>query len=119
MLRFFARTDKSPIAQWWWTVDRWLVAAVVVLIGLGYLMALAASPAVAQHIGKPIYYFANKQLVFLTLALGVFFAVSMLNPRLVRMLALASFIAALAGVVATLLVGTCLLYTSPSPRDRG
>ena len=64
MLRFFARTDKSPIAQWWWTVDRWLVAAVVVLIGLGYLMALAASPAVAQHIGKPIYYFANKQLVF-------------------------------------------------------
>ncbi|GIR09847.1 MAG: hypothetical protein CM15mP21_1090 [Hyphomicrobiales bacterium] len=60
----------------------------------------------AQHIGKPIYYFANKQLVFLTLALGVFFAVSMLNPRLVRMLALASFIAALAGVVATLFVGT-------------
>ena len=48
MLRFFARTDKSPIAQWWWTVDRWLVAAVVVLIGLGYLMALAASPAVAH-----------------------------------------------------------------------
>ena len=95
MLRFFSRTDKSPIAQWWWTVDRWLVAAVVVLIGLGYLMALAASPAVAQHIGKPIYYFANKQLVFLTLALGVFFAVSMLNPRLVRMLALASFIALL------------------------
>ena len=92
MLRFFARTDKSPIAQWWWTVDRWLVAAVVVLIGLGYLMALAASPAVAQHIGKPIYYFANKQLVFLTLALGVFFAVSMLNPRLVRILAVVSFI---------------------------
>ena len=83
-----------------------LGAAVVVLIGLGYLMALAASPAVAQHIGKPIYYFANKQLVFLTLALGVFFAVSMLNPRLVRILAVASFVAALAGVVATLLVGT-------------
>ena len=106
MLRFFARTDKSPIAQWWWTVDRWLVAAVVILIGLGYLMAFAASPAVAQHIGKPIYYFANKQLVFLTLALGVFLAVSMLNPRLVRYLALASFVAALVGVVATLFTGT-------------
>ena len=106
MLRFFARTDKSLIAQWWWTVDRWLVAAVVILIGLGYLMAFAASPAVAQHIGKPIYYFANKQLVFLTLALGVFLAVSMLNPRLVRYLALASFVAALVGVVATLFTGT-------------
>lgn len=106
MLRFFARTDKSPIAQWWWTVDRWLVASVVILIGLGYLMAFAASPAVAQHIGKPIYYFANKQLVFLTLALGVFLAVSMLSPRLVRYLALVSFIAALVGVVATLFIGT-------------
>ena len=105
MLRFFARTDKSPIAQWWWTVDRWLVAAVVVLIGLGYLMAFAASPAVAQHIGKPIYYFANKQLVFLTLALGVFLAVSMLNTRLVRYLAIACFVVALVGVIATLFVG--------------
>ena len=64
MLRFFARTDKSPIAQWWWTVDRWLVAAVVVLIGLGYLMALAASPAVAQHIGKPIYYLPTSNWFF-------------------------------------------------------
>ena len=49
MLRFFARTDKSPIATWWWTVDRWLVAAVIVLIGLGYLMALAAAFTFREH----------------------------------------------------------------------
>lgn len=104
-MRMFSRTDRGPLAQWWWTVDRPMVVGVIVLIGLGYLMAFAASPAVAQHIGKPIYYFANKQLMFLTFALLVFLAVSMLNVVQIRLFAFLLLFAALSGMVATLFVG--------------
>ena len=31
------RTDTSLVGQWWWTIDRWTVAAVAVLIGFGGL----------------------------------------------------------------------------------
>ncbi len=104
-MRMFSRTDRSPLAQWWWTVDRPMVLGVVVLLAVGYFMAFAASPAVAQNIGKPIYYFANKQVVFLTLAFFVFFAVSMLNAVQIRRLAMLMLIASIAGVVATLFFG--------------
>ena len=105
MNRFFARTNRSPLAQWWWTVDRPMVIGVMVLLGLGYLMAFAASPAVAQTIGKSIYYFANKQFVFLTLAAIVFLVVSMLDAVMIRRFAILLLIGALGGVVMTLFFG--------------
>lgn len=105
MTQFFARTNRSPLAQWWWTIDRPMVLGVLALLAVGYLMAFAASPAVAQHIDKSIYFFAKKQFVFLTLALVVFFAVSMLPAKLIRWFAVALLIGAIGGVIATLFFG--------------
>lgn len=105
MTQFFSRTNRSPLAQWWWTIDRPIVLGVLALVAVGYLMAFAASPAVAQHIDKSIYFFAKKQFVFLTLALLVFLGVSMLPAKLIRYFAVALFVGALAGVVATLFFG--------------
>lgn len=49
--------------------------------------------------------FAKKQFVFLTLALLVFLAVSMLSAKLIRWLAVALLIGAIGGVIATLFFG--------------
>ena len=105
MTQFFSRTNRSPLAQWWWTIDRPMVLGVMALLAFGYLMAFAASPAVAQHIDKSIYFFAKKQFVFLTLALFVFLAVSMLPANLIRLFAVALLIGAIGGVLATLFFG--------------
>ena len=47
----FARVDQNPVARWWWTVDRWSLGALSVLIGFGVLMSFAASPPVAERLG--------------------------------------------------------------------
>ena len=47
-----SRTDNSLLARWWWSVDRWTLGAIGTLIGFGYIMMLAASPAVAERIGS-------------------------------------------------------------------
>jgi cell division protein FtsW len=47
-----ARGDTSLVGRWWWTVDRWTLFAIGLLIGFGYVMMLAASPAVAERIGQ-------------------------------------------------------------------
>ena len=44
----FSRTDRSVVAEWWWTVDRWMLGATLVLMGLGILLCMAASPPVAK-----------------------------------------------------------------------
>ena len=104
-MSLLARTSRNPIAKWWWTVDRQMVIGVLVLLGMGFFAAFAASPAVAQHIGKSTYYFANKQLVFLALATMVFLTVSMLDAIWIRRLAVLMLIGALGGVVLTLFAG--------------
>jgi cell division protein FtsW len=54
------RTDTSLVGQWWWTVDRWTVVAIAVLVGFGGLLALAASPAVSARLNVDPFYFAAR-----------------------------------------------------------
>ncbi len=87
----FARTDTSVLSRWWWTVDRWALAAVVILAAVGAVMALAASPPAAERIGLEPFHFVRRQLVFLPVALILMIAVSVMEPRGVRRLALLVF----------------------------
>jgi cell division protein FtsW len=101
----FARTDTSHLARWWWTVDRWSLAAVSLLIGFGILLTLAASPAVADRIGYDSYYFVKRQLAYLVPSVVLVIWLSMLEPKGVRRVGILLFIAALALMALTLLVG--------------
>jgi cell division protein FtsW len=100
-----SRLERSPLANWWWTVDRWLIAALGALIVLGLVLTLAASPAVAERLGMSPFYFVNRQIVFLIPAIAVLFATSFLTPRHVRRTALIIFITAMVLIVAALLFG--------------
>lgn len=100
-----SRSDNSVLGRWWWTVDRWTLLAVGTLIGFGYVMMLAASPAVAERIHQSRDVFILKQVVFLALAGLTVVGVSLLSPRGVRRLALLGCLAALALTAATLVMG--------------
>ncbi len=99
------RTDNSLISRWWWTVDRWSIAAVALLIGFGALLIMAASPAVADRLGLDSFYFARRQFGVLPLALAVMLGVSLMSPRGVRRMALAGFGVTLALLAATFAIG--------------
>ncbi len=101
-----SRADNSVLGRWWWTVDRWTLGAIGMLIGFGYIMMLAASPAVAERIGTSRDLFILKQVVFLAVAGAIVVAVSLLSPRSIRRLAIIGCIIALALTAATMVVGT-------------
>ena len=101
----FTRTDTSMLGRWWWTVDRWTLAAITILVGFGIILTLAASPSVAARLDLDAFHFARRQFVFLPLALAVLFGVSMLSPRGVFRVALVVLAIALICVVATFWIG--------------
>ncbi|MGH7089830.1 MAG: FtsW/RodA/SpoVE family cell cycle protein, partial [Stellaceae bacterium] len=101
----FARTDQSAVAQWWWTIDRWMLLAIGVLIAFGSLMVMAASPAVAVRIGDNRLYFIHHYFAVLPAALLCLFLVSMQSPRGVRRIAAALFVVFLALLAYTLVGG--------------
>jgi cell division protein FtsW len=101
----WARTDTSIVGRWWWTVDRWLLAALVSIGVIGVIVTLAASPAVATRIGLDTFYFARRQMVFIAMALVIMITVSFLSVRGVRRLAALTTIGAIALMIATLVFG--------------
>ena len=100
-----SRTDRGAVANWWWTIDRWFLAAFLVLMVLGIVLSFAASPAVAERIGLEEFHFVSRQIVYMLPAVGAMLAVSFLDDRQIRRLALAMLLVSLALMVAALFVG--------------
>src|SRR3984885_13422285 len=101
----FARIDQSPVARWWWTVDRWSLGALMALIAIGAVLSMAASPAVAVRIGYDPLHFVKRHLLAVPVAVAIMFAVSLLPPRKVRRGAFVLFGVSLLMLIATLVIG--------------
>ncbi len=91
----FSRTDTSLVSNWWWTVDRWLLMSLAILIGIGIVMTLGASPAIAEKLGLESFHFVKRQLAFLSLAIITLFGVSLLPVVWVRRFGVVLFVACL------------------------
>ena len=100
-----SRTERTPFAHWWWTVDRLMLAAIGVLMLAGIILLLAASPPVAVKLGLDPFHFVNRQGLYLVPAMAILLGTSYLSPRQVRRLALLVFIVSVAMLAATLQFG--------------
>ena len=100
-----ARTDTSLVGRWWWTIDRWTLAALGAIIAIGAVLTLAASPPVAERLGLDTFHFAKRQFLFLGLAAAIIFSMSFLSPRGVWRAALGCLAAAMALMVLTPFIG--------------
>jgi cell division protein FtsW len=100
-----SRAERTVFSDWAWTIDRWLLAALALLIVCGVVFALAGGPPVAERLHLPTFYFVNRQFFYLAPALVLMVAASFLSPRHVRRAALVMLIVSLALVVATLFFG--------------
>jgi cell division protein FtsW len=99
-----SRADTSVIGRWWWSVDRVTLVALAVLIGIGYVLALAATPGLSMHLTDPHTMAMLRQILFLALGGVVMLAMSMLSLRQVKLAALGI------GIVFFFLTGFTLLH---------
>jgi cell division protein FtsW len=104
------RSDKSGFANWWFTVDRVALLCMLVLAGIGLMLAFAASPA---STGGPMsagdFRYTARQVMFAVLAIGILCGVSLLTLRQIRIAAAVTFAGALIGSFLVLFIGADLL----------
>ena len=100
-----SRADRSRFAEWFWTVDHYLLAAFGLLLLAGVVFAFAASPPVAERIGVDTFYFVKRQAMFTVPALAIILAGSLMTPRMVRRAALIVFTVSVVLLIATLFMG--------------
>ncbi len=101
----FSRARKTPIAEWWWTVDRQLLLCLGLLLLCGMTLSFAASPPVAERLELWPWYFVVRHVLFTPIAFGVLVATSFLTPRHARFSALAVLMGGIVLMAATLVVG--------------
>ncbi|MEM9582706.1 MAG: putative lipid II flippase FtsW [Pseudomonadota bacterium] len=101
-----ARVGEPILPKWWRTVDRWSMACVFALCGIGLLLGLAASPPLAAKNGLDPFHYVSKQAVFACMAMTVMVVISMMSTNLVRRLAVLVFFVTFAALALLPVLGT-------------
>lgn len=102
----FSRAEKTPLAEWWWSIDRELLGALIMLLAVGMVLSFGASPAVAERIGLDEWHFVIRHAMFCLAAVPVMLATSLLSHRQARFAALGTLIVMTILLWATLRFGT-------------
>ncbi|MCM2560681.1 putative lipid II flippase FtsW [Lutimaribacter sp. EGI FJ00015] len=100
------RDGEPVLPKWWRTVDKWTMSCILILFGIGMLLALAASPPLAAKNGFDAFHYVERQAFFGGLALAAMLITSMMSPTLVRRLAVLGFVVAFVGMALLPFFGT-------------
>lgn len=97
------RADRTPIGDWWWTIDKVSLLTIFILLALGVILSFAASPPIARDLGiANEFHFVRKHMVFLGMAVIGLIVLSMFDSRLIVRLGVASLVCAILGMVAAI-----------------
>jgi cell division protein FtsW len=88
-----SRVGEPILPKWWRTIDKWSLACILLLVGMGLLLGLAASVPLAQRNGLPPFHYVERQAVFGALAMVAMFLTSLVSPEAVRRLGVVGFLA--------------------------
>ena len=100
-----SRAERGPVADWFWTIDRFFLATFILLMGIGFMLSFTASPAVAERLNLDSFHFVKRHAAFLLPSLAVMVGISFLSPRQVRRTAVIMLLVSLAMMVLVLFFG--------------
>ena len=101
-----SRARKSPVSDWWWTVDKFLLAAALLLLACGFLLSLSASPSVTARLNiDDSFHFVKRHAVFLLPAIAILIGTSFLNLKQVKRLSILLLLGAFLALLALPLIG--------------
>src|SRR5262249_56967605 len=98
--RMLSGEERTPLSEWWWTIDRPLLGAIIALMLSGVVLSLAASPPVATRIGLDPFHFFSHHVLFLLPSFVVLIGVSFMSPRQIRRSRLIVFAISVAHIAA-------------------
>ncbi|WP_337266987.1 putative lipid II flippase FtsW [Oryzifoliimicrobium ureilyticus] len=100
-----SRAQRGAVADWFWTIDRFFLVLFLLLMGIGFMLSFAASPAVAERIGLEPFHFVKRHAAFMLPSLMVMIGLSFLTPRQVRRAAIILLIVSIGMMILALFFG--------------
>ena len=75
------RSDRSNLALWWWTIDRYLLTSFFILMMFGILLVMASSQHLAENLNIPSHHFTIRHILYGALSVPIIIFFSILNER--------------------------------------
>ena len=101
-----AENCEPLISEWWRTVDKFSLFAVIVLFIIGLLLCMASSPPLAENNEKPSFYYVQKQLLFGFISFSLIIFLSIIGVKNSRRLAIIGFFLSFILLIFLPLMGT-------------
>lgn len=103
----YAPNRGQPILpRWWQALDKWTMACVFILFGIGLMLGLAASPPLAERNGLSAFHYVQRQALFGGVAMAAMVITTMMSPQLVRRLAVIGFAVMMVALALLPVLGT-------------
>ena len=87
----FSRSNDRILSSWWLTIDRIMLFSFLIMMIFGILLAMAATPMIANRIGVETSYFLKRHLLYSAPTLSIIFFVSLLNQKNIKIFAMILF----------------------------
>lgn len=101
-----ATTGEPVLSRWWRTVDRLTIGCILLLVAVGLVMVLAASqPLATRHELSPFFYF-ERHIRFVMLALFAMFVLSVMEPQTIKRVSIVLLIGGIVVLAALPFIGT-------------
>ena len=101
----FDRNSLSPITRWWIDIDKVNVIIIFAIIVFGLMMTATSSTAIAKRIDVDKFFFLNKQIIFVFIALILLVAISFLDQEYIKFFAIIGLGATILLLIAVLFFG--------------
>jgi cell division protein FtsW len=105
MTALLARTNRTLIGEWWWTLDKILLGLAIALLLIGAVLVFAASPPVAERVFGSEMHYVKRHLIILPVAALLLIGMSLLSARGVFRVSVLLFAVFYLLLVLTLLIG--------------
>ena len=86
------RSDRSQLALWWWTIDRYLLTSFFILMMFGILLVMASSHHLAENLNIPSHYFTIRHIIYGALSIPIIIFFSILNERQIKIICILGII---------------------------
>ncbi len=99
------RSDRSNIALWWWTIDRYLLTGFFMLILIGIFLVMASSQHLTQSLNLSSHYFTLRHILFGTLSIPIIISFSILNQRQIKIISILGMVISILLIFSTVIDG--------------
>ena len=99
------RSDRSNIALWWWTIDRYLLTGFFILILIGIFLVMASSQHLTQSLNLSSHHFTLRHILYGTLSIPIIISFSILNQRQIKIISILGMVISILLIFSTVIDG--------------